>query len=43
MARYGYEKKFPLYRHLRDRSRIADFALPEECLPHMGVKYYCFR
>lgn len=43
MARYGYDKKFPLYRHLRDRNRIADFALPEECLPHMGVKYYCFR
>lgn len=42
MARYGYDKKFPMYRHLRDKLRIADFALPNECLPHMGVKYYCF-
>ena len=42
MARYKYDKKFALYRHLRDRKRIADFCLPQECLPHMGVKYYCF-
>lgn len=42
MARFGYDKKFGLYRHLRDKLRIADFALPAECLPHMGVKYYCF-
>jgi hypothetical protein len=42
MARHGYDKKFPLYRHLRDRRKIADFCLPNECLPHMGVKYYCF-
>lgn len=42
MARVAYEKKFWLYRHLRDRRRIADFALPTEHLPHLGVKYYCF-
>ena len=42
MARYRYDKKYPMYRHLRDHLRIADFALPNECLPHMGVKYYCF-
>jgi len=42
MARHRYDQRFPLYRHLRDKSRIADFALPNDCLPHMGVKYYCF-
>lgn len=42
MARHGFDKKFGLYRHLRDHGRIADFALPQDCLPHMGVKYYCF-
>lgn len=42
MSRQAYEKKFWLYRHLRDAKRIADFALENEHLPHMGVKYYCF-
>ena len=42
MARHAYNKKFSLYRSLRDHGKIADFALPNECLPHMGVKYYCF-
>jgi hypothetical protein len=42
MSRFGYEKKYPLYRHLRDRLKIAEFALPNECLPQMSVKYYCF-
>lgn len=42
MARYRYDKKFGLYRHLRDMRRIADFALPEALLPGAGVKYYCF-
>lgn len=42
MARYPYDKRFGLYRHLRDRKKLADFALPQECLPHMGIKYYCF-
>lgn len=42
IARFGYDKKYPLYRHLRDRLKIAEYALPNECLPHMGVKYYCF-
>lgn len=42
MARTRYEKKYGLYRHLRDSKRIADFALANEHLPHMGVKYYCF-
>ncbi|MDL2410352.1 DUF3800 domain-containing protein [Rhizobium calliandrae] len=42
MSRKAYEKKFWLYRHLRDAKRIADFALENENLPHMGVKYYCF-
>jgi hypothetical protein len=42
LARKGYDSKFPLYRHLRDAKRVAEFYLPQECLPHMSVKYYCF-
>jgi hypothetical protein len=42
MSRRAYDKKFWLYRHLRDAKRIADFALGAEHLPQMGVKYYCF-
>jgi len=42
MSRYPYDKKYDLFRHLRDTKRIADFALDNEHLPHMGVKYYCF-
>lgn len=42
ICRYRFDRKFPLYRSLRDHKRIADFALPQECLPHLGVKYYCF-
>lgn len=42
MSRKAYDKKFWLYRHLRDSKRIADFALDAQHLPHMGVKYYCF-
>ena len=42
LARWRYDKRFGLYRHLRDRKKVADFALPGDCLPHMGVKYYCF-
>ena len=41
MARAGYDKKFDLYRHVRDRARIADFAFPGEGAK-LGVKYYCF-
>jgi hypothetical protein len=42
MARQAYDKKFWIYRSLRDRKRIADFFLPQRHLPHLGVKYYCF-
>lgn len=42
MSRNGYDKKFGLYRHLRDSKRIADFVLANEHLPQLGVKYYCF-
>jgi hypothetical protein len=42
MSRIAYDKRFWLYRHLRDRKRIAEFALPSEHLPQLGVKYYCF-
>lgn len=42
MARNGYDKKFGIYRTLRDYKRIANFALPQEHIKLMGVKYYCF-
>ena len=42
MSRYKYDKRFWLYRSLRDRKKIAEFALPQHCLPEMSVKYYCF-
>ena len=42
MARYRYDRKYSLYRHLRDRRRIADFAVPEGLSGTLGVKYYCF-
>ncbi|MCT8970879.1 DUF3800 domain-containing protein [Microbaculum marinisediminis] len=42
ISRWRYDKKFWLYRSLRDSRRIADFALSREHLPHLGIKYYCF-
>lgn len=42
IARNGYDKHFPLYRRLRDASRIINFALENDQIKHMGVKYYCF-
>jgi hypothetical protein len=42
MARHGYDRKFWLYRSLRDSKRLADFALANEHLPNLGIKYYCF-
>ncbi|MBP2462840.1 MULTISPECIES: DUF3800 domain-containing protein [unclassified Rhizobium] len=42
IARRGYDKKFDLYRRLIDDSRIIDCVLGGECVPAMGVKYYCF-
>jgi len=42
MARYKYDKRFWLWRHLRDRRRIADFSVPTGMSPTLGVKYYCF-
>jgi len=42
MARNGYDKHFPLYIRLRDAKRIANFALSNEQIAEMGVKYYCF-
>ncbi|MBK3399395.1 MULTISPECIES: DUF3800 domain-containing protein [Methylobacterium] len=41
IARAGYDKKFDLYRHIRDRARISDLAFPSENR-NVGVKYYCF-
>lgn len=42
ISRNGYDKKFGIYRSLRDRKRLAEFALDSEHLPQMGTKYYCF-
>lgn len=42
MARNGYDKKFPIYRALRDHRKLANFSVPQEHIKTMGVKYYCF-
>lgn len=44
IARHGYEKKFWMYRHLKDNSRIINFALDgdADAIKAMGVKYSCF-
>ncbi|WP_292229649.1 DUF3800 domain-containing protein [Mesorhizobium sp.] len=42
MSRHAYDRKFWIHRSLRDRKKLADFALPDEHLPQLGVKYYCF-
>jgi hypothetical protein len=42
MCRYGYDRKFWMYRSLRDSKRIADYAIEPIHMPHLGVKYYCF-
>lgn len=42
LARYKYDKKFWLYRSLRDHKRIADFFVPPGMSKTLGVKYYCF-
>jgi hypothetical protein len=43
IARAGYDRKFPIYRRLMDAKRIVNFALPNEHITQMGVKYYCFE
>jgi hypothetical protein len=42
IARQAYDKKFHIFNRLRDSRRIANFALANEDIPHMGIKYYCF-
>lgn len=42
IARHKYDQRYPLWRHLRDRKRIADFAVPEGMSKTLGVKHYCF-
>lgn len=42
IARYKYDKKFSVYRQLRDKKKIVNFILQNEEIPHMGIKYYCF-
>lgn len=43
IARGRYDKRFDMYRELRDARKIMNFALetPEQ-INAMGVKYYCF-
>lgn len=43
IARGRYETKWHIFRRLRDAKRISTFALPNEDIPGMGVKYYCFE
>jgi hypothetical protein len=42
IARQRYEKRFNIFCHLRDNRRIINFALDNEHIPEMGIKYYCF-
>lgn len=42
MARNAYDKKFPLYRSLRDSKKIINFGVPQEQISSVGVKHYCF-
>lgn len=44
IARQKYDKKFWLFRHLRDDKRIMNFALggDADAIKAMGIKYSCF-
>ncbi|MDX8437177.1 DUF3800 domain-containing protein [Mesorhizobium abyssinicae] len=43
VARSGYDKKYEVYRRLRDAKRIINFTLAnDEDILAMGIKYYCF-
>jgi hypothetical protein len=42
IARQRYDRHFWIYQHLRDAKKISNFALPQECISEMGIKYYCF-
>lgn len=42
IARQKYDSRFWIHRHLRDARKLANFVLPNEHLPEMGIKYYCF-
>lgn len=43
IARARYDKRFDMYRELRDARKIMNFALESaEQINAMGVKYYCF-
>lgn len=43
MARGRYDRKFQIYRRLRDAQRLSTFALPNEHISEMGIKYSCFE
>ncbi|NNM76786.1 DUF3800 domain-containing protein [Sphingomonas sp. ID1715] len=44
LARGKYDKKFDIWREIRDGQRVMDFALGGDAalIKAMGVKYYCF-
>jgi len=43
IARGRYDKRFDVYRQLRDSRKIMNFALDDaEDIRAMGIKYYCF-
>jgi hypothetical protein len=42
ISRSGYDKKFTTYRILRDRQKIVNFCVPNDLIPEVGIKYYCF-
>ena len=42
IARQRYDRRFWIFSHLRDAKRISNFAVPQELIPELGIKYYCF-
>lgn len=43
IARQKYDRNFGIFRHLRDTSRIINFALEDtDSIKAMGIKYYCY-
>lgn len=42
LSRSGYDQLYRPLKMLREHKKIIDLVLPEEDIPHCGVKYSCF-
>lgn len=42
LSRGKYDRKFPLYRRIIEKSRMINSAVPSEIAGSVAVKYYCF-